>query len=408
MGAGLKLLTLTGSESLDESLEYCREIVEDPDFPTVRRWREAGGKVLGHFQVYFPEELAHAAGLLPVKLRGAQVECREADSHFGSYLCSIVHSTLELALTDRLEMDMFVTHPICDVARNFAGIWARNRPEIAQILYLPQNPNSRQSLDYLAAEYRRVLEDIEEVAGRSVTDNDLWQSIAVFNENRRLLRELYAIKRDTPWLLPVHEAWVLVALGGLIQREEHNELLQRLIPQIRCRDTRKQDKLRVIFEGGFCEQPPLDLLREISHFCYVVDDDLLIGLRWILEDVDDEGKPLHNLADAYLNRSSYSPVQHDTRKPKEKMLLARIRESKAEAAIISAAKMCEPGLDEQVPYSEALDEEGIPYFLTEFEERMTSFDHLQIQLETFVENVVFEAPGADGAGLRLVIPGGIS
>ncbi len=406
MGSSPNLLTLTGSESLDESLEYCREIVEDPDFPTVRSWREAGGKVLGHFQVYFPEELAHAAGLLPVKLRGAQVECREADSHFGSYLCSIVHSTLEIALTDRIEMDMFVTHPICDVARNLAGIWARNRPEIAQILYLPQNPNSRHSLDYLAAEYRRVLEDIEGIAGRSVTDEDLLLSIQVFNENRRLLRELYTIKRDTPWLLPVHEAWVLVALGGLIQREEHNELLQRLIPQIRSRDTRKQDKLRVVFEGGFCEQPPLDLLREISHFCYVVDDDLLIGLRWILEDVDETGKPLRNLADAYLNRSSYSPVQHDLRKPKEKMLLERIREAKAEAAIVSAAKMCEPGLDEQVPYSEALDEKGIPYFLTEFEERMTSFDHLQIQLETFVENVVFAAPGADGAGLRLVIPEG--
>jgi benzoyl-CoA reductase subunit C len=279
MGSNSRLLTLTGSESLDECLEYCREIVEDPDFPTVRRWREAGGKVLGHFQVYFPEELAHAAGLLPVKLRGAQVECREADSHFGSYLCSIVHSSLELALTDRLEMEMFVTHPICDVARNLAGIWARNRPEIAQILYLPQNPNSRHSLGYLAEEYRRVLEDIEGIAGRSVTDDDLWQAIRVFNENRRLLRELYAIKRDTPWLLPVHEAYVLVALGGLIPREEHNELLRRLIPKIRRRDTRKQDKLRVVFEGGFCEQPPLDLLREISHFCFVVDDDLLIGLR---------------------------------------------------------------------------------------------------------------------------------
>jgi benzoyl-CoA reductase subunit C len=401
----MSLLTLEGTETLEETLEYCREIVEDSEYPTVHRWREAGGKVLGHFQVYFPEELAHAAGMLPVKLRGAQVECREADSHFGSYLCSIIRSSLEVVLTERLKLDMFVTHPICDVARNLAGIWARNRPESAQILYLPQNPNSRHSVDYLTEEYRRVLEDVEAIAGRTVSDDDLRRSIAVFNENRMYLRELYEIKRDTPWLLPIHEAYVLVALGGLVQREEHNELLKRLIPLIRERDARKQDKLRVVFEGGFCEQPPLDLLREIAHFCYVVDDDLLIGLRWILEDVDLEGVPLHSLADAYLNKSSYSPVQHDLRKPKEKMLLARIRESDAEAAIVSAAKMCEPGLDEQVPYSEALDEEGIPYFLTEFEERMTSFDHLQIQLETFVENVVFDAPGSD---LRLVVPGGVS
>ena len=71
------------------------------------------------------------------------------------------------------------------------------------------------------------------------------------------------------------------------------------------------------------------------------------------------------------------------------MLLDRIRTARAGAAILAAAKMCEPGLDEQVAYSRALDAEGIPYFVTEFEEKMTTFDHLQIQLETFVENVLF-------------------
>jgi benzoyl-CoA reductase subunit C len=120
-----------------------------------------------------------------------------------------------------------------------------------------------------------------------------------------------------------------------------------------------------------------------------VDDDLLIGLRWITGDVPLEGDPLYNLAQAYLEKSSYSPVQHDLRKPKEKMLLERIRNSGAEAAIIMAAKMCEPGLEEQVAYTRTLDESGIPYFISEFEENMTSFDHMEIQLETFVENLLF-------------------
>jgi benzoyl-CoA reductase subunit C len=120
-----------------------------------------------------------------------------------------------------------------------------------------------------------------------------------------------------------------------------------------------------------------------------VDDDLLIGLRWILEDVPLDGDPLLNLAQAYLEKSSYSPVQHDLRKPKEQMLLERMRSSRAQAAILTAAKMCEPGLEEQVAYTRALDAQGIPYFVSEFEENMTSFDHLEIQLETFLENILF-------------------
>ncbi|HZO19637.1 MAG TPA: 2-hydroxyacyl-CoA dehydratase [Gemmatimonadaceae bacterium] len=375
---------------LAEVLRLCRDLLEDTDFPTVRRWRERGGKVLGHFQVYFPEEIAHAAGMLPVKVRGGPVEMRLADSHFGSYLCSILRSSLELALSGKLQLDMFVSHPICDAARNLTGVWSRNFEYPAQILYLPQNANSTYAAGYLRDEYARVRHDVEGVTGRWVSDDDVRHSIGVFNENRRLMRELYAIKRETPWLLGVDEAYTLVAVGPLLPREEHNELLTEVIPLIRARNARKQDKIRVVFEGGFCEQPPLDLLSVIAQLCYVVDDDLLIGLRWIESDVQDARDPLIGLAEAYLERSSYSPVQHDVRKPKERMLLQRIRASGAEAAIIAAAKMCEPGLDEQVAYSKALDEAHVPYFVTEFEERMSGFDQLQIQLETFVENILFD------------------
>ena len=127
---------------IDELLYQCRELVEDPTFPTVRRWRDAGGRVLGHFQVYFPEEIAHAAGMLPLKLRGAPIEPTQADSHFGSYLCSIVKTSLETVLAQHARVDLFVTHPICDAARNLAGVWGRNFDFPCQILYLPQNANS--------------------------------------------------------------------------------------------------------------------------------------------------------------------------------------------------------------------------------------------------------------------------
>ncbi len=377
------------SKTLDEILATSLELLEDHSFPSVRKWRESGGKVIGHFQVYFPEEIAHAAGALPFKVRGAPIDAMQAESRFGSYLCSILKTSLELALSDTVELDMFVTHPICDAARNLGAVWGRNFPYPCQILYLPQNANSAYSAQYLRDEYERIKVDIENITGTSVHEDDLLSSIQLFNTNRGLIRELYEIKRTQPWLLPIEEAYVLMAVGGIIPREQHNELLELALPQIRARQTKQHDKIRVVFEGGFCEQPPLDYLRVISRSCFVVDDDLMIGLRWITEDVPTEGDPLMNLAVAYLESSTYSPVQHDLRKPKEKMLMQRIQEAGAEAAIVAAAKMCEPGLDEQVAYAKVLDENGVPYFLNEFEEKMTSFDQIQVQLETFAENILF-------------------
>jgi benzoyl-CoA reductase subunit C len=171
-------------ESLDELLWSARELLEDDTYPTVRRWREGGGKVVGHFQVYFPEEVVHAAGALPFRMRGAPVEPLQSDSRFGSYLCSILKTSLEITLTNRVELDMFVTHPICDAARNLAGIFGRNFDYPCQILYLPQNANSGHSATYLRGEYARMQRVVEEVMGRSVGVDDLRGSIEVYNRNR--------------------------------------------------------------------------------------------------------------------------------------------------------------------------------------------------------------------------------
>ncbi len=375
---------------LKEVFWLARETLGLEELPTVQAWRDRGGKVLGHFQVYFPEELAHAAGMLPLKMCGAPVEPRLSDSRFGSYLCSIMKTNLEQALSGRAELDMFVTHPICDAARNLGAIWGRNFDYPCQILYLPQNPNSSYSKQYLTEEYQRISKIIEDVSGNKITEQAIANSIKVFNENRRLLRQLYAIKKETPWKISADEAYTLVRLAGMMPREEHNEMMTQVLSQIENIERRKQDRIRVVFEGGFCEQPPLDLIRTIGQSCYIVDDDFLIGLRWFLDDVEVGENGMEALAESYLNNSSYSPVQHDNNKPKEKMLLERYNSADADAVIITAAKMCEPGLEEQVTYIQALEEEEIPFFISEFEENMTTFSHLEIQLETFVENILFD------------------
>lgn len=387
---------MASGQNLDAILDECRTLGEDPDFPAVRRWLEANsqGKVLGHFQVYFPEEIPHAAGMLPVKVLGAgsAVQIRKADARIAAFVCSIIRSSLELTLSGRLDfLSIFVTPPICDAARNACGVWVRNLPALnCQMLYLPQNAASPHAAGYLADEYRRIAGVIEETAGRRITEDALRRSIALFNENRRLLREIYRVKRETPWLLSAVEAYTLVRAGGLMPREEHNALLGQVLDLLPQRPAKRQDKIRVVFEGGYCEQPPADMLAVIQDACYVVDDDLLIGLRWLTADVPLEGDPLANLARAYLDGSTYSPVQHDPRKPKPEMLMRRIREANAEAAIVAAPKMCEPGLEEQVNYVRVLEEAGIPHLVMEFEEKMTVFEQMRMEVETFAESLLLD------------------
>lgn len=377
---------------LDEILEYCNTLRQAP-IPADDALPEGFTGTIGHFPVYFPEEIAHSAGLLPVGILGGgnKLELKHADAHMGSFICSICRSTTEMGLNGALaNLSGFVTHPICDAAKHLGGIWARNFPEqLSQILYLPQNVNTPGAVRYVAAEYQRLRAEMEKKAGRSTDDESLRASIRAYNRNRQLLRELYAIRRDEPWKLSCTESYLLLRARTRIPCEEHNALLERAIAGIRARNRAAQDKPRVVFVGGFCEQPPLEMLEAIDDNCYVVDDDLLIGLRWLTEDVPETGDPVWALAESFIERSAASPVQHDERKSKEGYLMDMIASSKADAAIVTAAKFCEPGLDEQVAWSKHLDQVGVQYLVLEFEEKMTSFEQMAMQLETFAESLLF-------------------
>jgi benzoyl-CoA reductase subunit C len=387
------LITIPETE-LDGVLDHCYQ-ASGPARVTGPESLPAGYRgALGFFPVYFPEEIAHAAGLLPVNVLGGgnRTEVRLADARLGSFVCSICRSTTELGLNGSLAgLTAFITHPICDAAKHLAGIWGRNLPEqISQILYLPQNVNTDGAVRFIYDEFHRLKLDLERRLCGAIPDSLIRASIKTYNENRRLLRELYRLRRETPWLVSWPESYLLLRGRTQIPCEQHNVLLAEGLEGIRARSLPAQDKPRVVFLGGFCEQPPLEMLEAIDDVCYVVDDDLLIGLRWFTEDVPETGDPLWALAESYVERSAASPVQFDAQKPKEQVLLRMLREGQADGALLSAAKFCEPGLDDQLACSKFLDREGIPYLVLEFEEKMTSFEQLAMQAETFAESLLFE------------------
>ena len=375
--------------SLIDILARCHELAQRNTIPT-----DEAGAAIGYFPVYFPEEIVHAAGLRPHALLGGgnRLEVRYADARIGSFVCSICRSTTELGLNGSLKpMRGFFAQPICDAAKHMAGIWGRNfAAQDPQILALPQNVNSPAATRYIYDEYQRLRAILAERIGHEIPDEAIRASVRVYNTNRRLQRALYAIKRDDPARLSTIEAYLLVRAGTRIRREEHNALLRKSLRLLPSRHVRPMDKPRVVFLGGFCEQPPLEMLETIEDACFIVDDDLLIGQRWLTEGVPEAGDPVWALAESYIERSAASPVQYDARKPKEEALLGMLRDAHAEAAIISAAKFCEPGLDDQLALSRRLDAEKIPYLVLEFEEKMTSFEQMAMQVETFAESLLFE------------------
>ena len=183
-------------------------------------------------------------------------------------------------------------------------------------LHLPHNPASGASLDFLTSEYRRLRTSLEDRCGRSVRDEDLRDAIALFNENRRAIRDLYRFREQMPHQLPTTELYVLLRAGNFIPVEEHTRWIRHALEILPERRLKRRDSIRVVVEGAFCEQPPLGLLKIIEEAgCYIVDDDFVLGRRWFVEDVPVACDPIRALAESYLHRSVYSSVRHDGRRP---------------------------------------------------------------------------------------------
>ena len=387
----------SSNSRLDSIFDTCREIVQDVDFSTAKRWLEEhpGRKAMGCFPIYCPVELIHAAGMLPVGVIGGgnQIEIAHADSRFQSFVCSIVKSTLELGLTDRLQfLDGMLFHSICDPARNLASVFLRNFPGMfVDYIHFPQNLVSPLGAEYLGTEYKRVLGRLEELVGRKVTAEDLNNSIRLYNRIRGNLQRLYDIRAETPELLAAAESYVLMRAGTLMAPEKHLELLEQALAAIPQRPAHAKDRIRVVLEGSFCEQPPLALIESLEQAgCYILDDDFLQGWRWFTSEVPIQENPLRALAESYANRSVFSGTKHDMRYPKAAHLIANAKAKKTDAVIILAAKFCEPALFDYVLFRKALDEANIPHLFLEFEEKAWIFDRARSQVETFVESMLFD------------------
>jgi benzoyl-CoA reductase subunit C len=383
------------SGRLQHLVRVARELTEDLELSSVRRWKEIlpGRKAIGHMPIYVPRELIHAAGMLPVGVVGGgdRLEIIRGDAYFQSYICRIPRSTIELALSGRLDvLDGMLFPAICDVIRNLSGMWQSLFPDrYVRYVDLPQNFDRDVGGKFWRIELDRMRDDFARLAGRPVTDDDLRASIAVYNENRAAIRQLYRERSRRPWVFPLSEVYFFLRAGNVLPPEEHTELLNDYLEEAPDDATRReQDHSRIVLVGMFCEQPPHGLVLTLERAgCSVVDDDLLLGLRWLADDVPIEGDPMTSLVDAYLTGSASTASRYQPDGDRARGLINSFRNNAAEGVVFCAPSFCDPALLEQPMLVHALDREGIPHTEFKYSEDTGQFAVIREQAGTFSDSI---------------------
>jgi benzoyl-CoA reductase subunit C len=376
-------------------LARAQQLAEDLTFAEVRRWKEAhpGALAIGHMPIYVPRPLIEALGCLPVAVFGAgdQLDVIRGDSYFQSYICHIPRSTLELALSGRLDaLDGMMFPSICDVIRNLGGMWQMLFPErYSAYVDLPQNFDPALGGKFYAEDLRRIGRDLTARGAKPLDPARLREAIVHENERRQVLATLDELRQREPFRVRASEAYLLSRAGGVLEASAHTLMLREFLARAMERSPRAYDNVRVIVRGSFCEQPPLGLIKTLEAAgCDIVDDDFQLGMRFIEGSIDAEADdPVAAIANAYLVLGVATASRYIGELVKGASLVRRVRETGAEGVVFAAASFCDPALLDQPMLETALDRANIPHTSLKYSENTGQFQVIREQGGAFSDAV---------------------
>jgi len=381
--------------SVQDIVKRCEDLFEDLRFGAVQEWKaaEPGRKAIGYMPIYVPREIIHAAGMLPVGIFGGgdQLEVIQGDAYYQSYICRIPRSTLELGLTGRLDcLDGMLFPSICDVIRNLSGMWQiMFKDKYVKYFDVPQNYDDTIGGTFYMHEMQQLREDLGKLAGKPVTDDALRASIAVYNENRKAVQAMYDLRAAKPWQVPTSELYLVLRAGLVLPPEDHTPLVRAYIAAAAAEERPMRDNARVVLTGAFCEQPPLSLIKSIElSGCYIVEDDFMLVMRWLLDDVPTTGDPLEELSKAFLHRSASTASKYDDKKEDKGMfLLKQVRDNGGEGVVFAAPSFCDPALLERPMLQEVLAKHKVPYTAFKYSENTGQMAPIREQAGTFADSI---------------------
>jgi len=380
----------------NEALEKITGAVRNPLKP-VEAWKSrSGGKVVGVVSCmppFAPEELIHAAGLLPVGIWGGDVPVSLADAKMQSFACSVARTSLELALKGVFSpCDGFVFPFCCDAFQNLSEVWKLSIDRPCFQFVFPKKVDRGSVRTYLEKELLRVQGELEAFSGQAVTAAKLRESIRLYNEHRRRLRKLDEIRARDPGFLTAVRMMEVVLSSTFLPKEEHLVLLEALLADAegsgrtgKGRGGTADRQVRVLLTGVMPRPATVAAMLEEVGF-QVLGDDLGLGSLFYSLEIPDSGNPLRDLADGYL---AYPPCStlHNPAEQRSASLIRRVRAVGAEGLLIFATKFCEPEFFDYPYLKEDLEQAGVPVLLLETELGPGEPGQIRTRLEAFLETV---------------------
>ena len=364
----------------------------------IEEWQKNNKKVVGYYCTYIPEELLYAADLLPFRIRATGNKDTElGDIYMVRFTCSFVRATLDMALKGIYDfLDGFLVCNSCDHSRRMFELFDLK-------VFNRENFKKKVSRFYLAIPhiitdegfewYKKEVEELKEELQENfniakISNEKLIESIKIFNENRKILREIHDLRIQNSPKLTGSEALQINMANSSIPKDIANQELKRIIAILKEREEIDiGNKKRILLVGSVVDNIDFTQLIENSG-AFIASDILCFGTRNFVDDV--QLKNGENPLDSITRRLYYRlscPRMMDDHQRRLDFLKEEIRRANIEGVILQRINNCDLHGCDNMLFTHELKELEIPVLNFDREFYQADTTRLQTRIEAFLEMI---------------------
>lgn len=308
-----------------------------------KEWKKkTGGKVLGYFCTYVPEEILYAADVLPVRILGSHEPLDVTEPHIFGMYCPFCRDCLAQGLKGKYDyLDGIMISQSCLHIRQAFTSWEMHVPvDFSYYLPMPQNVQSKRSLPYLAGELKTFKEAVEKWTGQTITEDKLKEGIEIMNTSRRLTRELYEKRKAPDPPVSGLDVMYTVVASQMVDKGEYNETLSEWLGNLPDTSGHNGSRIRLMILGSENDDTEFVGMVESLDAVFVVDDHCT-GSRYFWNEVTTNGDLLDSIARRYIERVP-CPTKDWPKRLRIDHIKKLAKDWNVQGAIVIQQKFCDP------------------------------------------------------------------
>jgi benzoyl-CoA reductase subunit C len=348
---------------------------------------KAEGKSVFNWACNFvPEEILHAAGIVPTRLLGTHEETPVGDAYIHSNMCTYLRSCGQELFTGKLDhLDGFVSCNSCDHTRRFYDTFKHFRPRSFMDTVQMPHKTDEAGFKFHLDSFRTFKKKLERHLNIEISNEKLNESIKLFNEMRSLMKEIYMLRQsDNP---PITGSEALdIVLAGLVQpKEDYIKMLKEILPVLKETEPAgdREDLPRLLLVSS--EMDDSDYLKIIEDLgCLIVADDQCIGSRYFWNNVEEgSDDPLAALVERYLRGNNCPRIYGNTMDAVKELH----DEFGCDGILYIQLKFCDLTGGFYAIMKSEMKKEGIPLLFLDREYNQSGIGQMKTRVQAFLESM---------------------